>query len=77
MATGAEKMWMALFVTFEKRRNPQRSLKAIHEDCALAFKKEERTVANAYRALKEVAEFRTEKLIDWFALMIAVCRAHP
>jgi hypothetical protein len=77
MATIARDVWMARYVTFEKKRNPQKSLQAIYEDCASVFKKKERTVANAYRAHKDWVEFQNEKVIDFQALVVAVMRAHP
>jgi hypothetical protein len=77
VATGAQQLWMARYVAFEKRRHFDKTLSEIYEDAAALFGKTGRTVANAYRARKEDAASCEEFMIDKMALLVAILRAHP
>ena len=77
LATRDRHVWMARFVALELAPNPSKPLTEIYNDISRVFRCESRTVANAHRKYKTWIEFQNERLIDIWALQMAVQRAHP
>jgi hypothetical protein len=76
-ATRSQHLWMARGVALELASSPPKTRTQIYEEISKIFGCEERTVANAYRTYKTWIEFQNDKMIDMFALKVAVMRAHP